>query len=845
MIIIPEKYETNLEEEGYNQEKKRFYNEDLDFICSFIREVAEQNQILSNAAYSGNASNISRTDSQAIREIISNTKLFVDNNPENLLIGAGNYIINNVYYDNESYLKFLGNLRIAFDFNKEKIKVRIMTGTSGIGKSSFWRNLYAIDYKNVLSKGSFFSSIKMDLADIKPQGIIIIGYENSSDEIEWSAQREIEELHKAIYKVNGRDYNSKLQKIKTIKFDYAKQLLEYSIEINSPVIVVFDNLDLCADKYVENVLKFVFDIKDNLIELQSHYPNSQGILLVVNTRPDTFKYYKKSLIDPRNQKIADEIPMPEPDVYRIVRNNFYIATKLVCRRWKKDEKIFTMKLKISDRSNGDYEIYDNDIEIKSIEELADFIIREAFEKQKDKWTFKKENPFSYQATRKNFLNMEFDKFISRLMDHDVRRFDRFITYCFKEGTYFPFKDFALDRSFAYKRYDFLRILILGTKSPYKTDYEDDLEKVIYNRNKKPYLGYVDDANYYEYNEYFERDLKDSDNVIMFNIFETFCYSSSKYANRYHLDTAKKIANGYENVFFLYIRILQRMWLLGYEGEEVSSDKLISDLKILYDNDEKIIEAALNRMIFNGFILEKNIGSRKQLKADDVKLYKVINGKTEYAVFAKVMKNRDKSNEPNDLDFHCAAALYISELITEYQYIYQMGVYYITEEFSAMRDPNKNMQNIDYRIKSINTINKIIPSISNPDEYFEHQYEEYTVTLFLIAVVEILKYNITSYNHEQLYCLYENILDRDEGVNKRTGKYNDPLGIKNDKYIAISPISRMIKGVIGALEGKISAADGNDRKLRSSKLSLLRDVLISTYIEYNEWLSKKLITLWES
>jgi len=70
----------------------------------------------------------------------------------------------------------------------------------------------------------------------------------------------------------------------------------------------------------------------------------------------------------------------------------------------------------------------------------------------------------------------------------------------------------------------------------------------------------------------------------------------------------------------------------------------------------LIEAALKRMIFNGFIFEKAIGSRKCLRAENVELQKDINGATEYATFAKVMKVRDTN--PRQIRFSlCGCFIY--------------------------------------------------------------------------------------------------------------------------------------------------------------------------------------------
>jgi len=167
----------------------------------------------------------------------------------------------------------------------------------------------------------------------------------------------------------------------------------------------------------------------------------------------------------------------------------------------------------------------------------------------------------------------------------------------------------------------------------------------------------------------------------------------------------------------------------------------------------------------------------------------------------------------------------------------MGSYYITEESSAMRDPEKNMKRTDYRLEAIRILSAYLNSTHNLDEFFERQFEEYTVVLFLIAIGEMLKYSISLYDNNKSKCYFEKILDGNHSIDKDTGKLN-VLKCQKDKHAIIRPFSRMVDGVIKALDGKTSAAESNDHEARCRKLNILRGALKSIDKSFQDWLSAK-------
>jgi hypothetical protein len=205
-----------------------------------------------------------------------------------------------------------------------------------------------------------------------------------------------------------------------------------------------------------------------------------------------------------------------------------------------------------------------------------------------------------------------------------------------------------------------------------------------------------------------------------------------------------------------------------DKENYPIDEIIEKLKTFFP--QNIIESALKNMIYSGFLIETEIGSRNFLGAsvkqpENIKL--VDNDK-----YGKIMNNNET-----------AAYIYYKNLIREFQYIYYMSWYYVNNPKSALVDGNKNEQKINYVEKARNEYLNGEKNLKNADK-------EESCILFLIAMYYITKYSTK--------------IQIREGTRERFKEIFviDAIRYENH-HAAYYPLDRMMDSVKEVMEKKIS------------------------------------------
>jgi hypothetical protein len=309
---------------------------------------------------------------------------------------------------------------------------------------------------------------------------------------------------------------------------------------------------------------------------------------------------------------------------------------------------------------------------------------------KDKDKDKNENEDENDIEESIFSNVDFYEFHNQFVNSDVRRYFLFRMSLLKKDEYVR-KLFTSEtgRRHPSNKYEYLATLILGAK--------------IKNDN------FVDEKGWYYNNKHIGYEAYHSE-IITFNVFETFDLSRLVSEN-----------NSYEKTFYIYIRILELLYIdvLDDEKDEenYSIGKIFENLSPFFPDE--IIERALQNMIYSGFLIETEIGSRNFLgeSVGQPEKIELLNGD---GVYGKIMNNKNT-----------AAHIYYTGIIREFEYIYNMSWYYVKKENSALLDKNKNEQGFNYIQKA-------------RDEYFDGRSDfnnaekEESTILFLIAMFYITK-----------------------------------------------------------------------------------------------------------
>jgi hypothetical protein len=265
---------------------------------------------------------------------------------------------------------------------------------------------------------------------------------------------------------------------------------------------------------------------------------------------------------------------------------------------------------------------------------------------------------------------------------------------------------------------------------------------------------------------------------MFNIFETF-----EFAQFVDVDKPPTNKCAYEEVLFIYMRILQKLSIQPYNLN--SNDKavfpigaLIKDMMCEVDGkrvfEQEVVERALKILIYSGIIIETKIGGR---------LY-IFESRDKYAWENVKIKDENGYGDIK-VEINNAATLYYKHMLSQFQYIHFMSHYYVSDECSPLRDPKHNAQKLDY----IQFVKDKYFTAGSIKRYEKNVGSELSVTLFLLALFYVLAWNIDKQKKDGTREIFK----------KNFCECADATG--EEKRVLFHPWTHMVEEVIDALEGK--------------------------------------------
>jgi hypothetical protein len=696
----------------------------------------------------------------------------------------------------------------------------MIIGEAGIGKTTFLSNLkLAVDTIN--SSGSE-QKLLNQYTTPREYGVFKVDYIDSDDPIDiQTIGKKIQEtinknfLH---YKLNGKKRNHEdfEDEIDVANYLYT-QIIKFWGKEHIPFILTIDNIDLLKLSYQKQIFKIYANIYSDLITLfndnyNEKYLNEKFVILF------TIRNDSSQVIYEHQRNYISKAYFPKPLVYKIMKSCIMHAVDDLLLKTRYNQTIF---------NNTSINIWnyttENNITIEKADDLRKFI----------------NDLLTYPETtwRNDFKGIKFQEFNNIIVNYNVRQFLYLFIEKFRKYEYLPM--LYNDSYKPFRKYDYFSMLI-GKTTASESNYE----------NK-----FVNSNNIYNNNIYIDRELRTSQRnepyAVIFNVFETYDFANDEQMDGDNISCE----NCYENVFMIYIRILQilgiEIYSASHSGKSDNFKKtlnvytLIEKLNPLFD--VKVIIKAIQMMIYTGLLVETKIGSRDLYSRDNkdfyIRLHKElyedefvnINGDAIINKTVELFQNNKDVKNWAEIEFkidgenkpECAGALYLLKLMHEFDYIYPMTSYYVKNSNSVLNDPNKNGENRNY-------IEDAAAKLNCPDH--SRIEKEYSVALFLTAFAEMLLVNINSMSPESRKKF-------NEIFHKKVDKAQKDLieKIKN-------PWQNMIQSVIDTINVKANSSydineterTNNERtnfEISRRQLVILEQRLTEVQKEYTEVFTK--------
>ena len=684
------------------------------------------------------------------------------------------------HYSNadDTFTKFISGVYESI-IDDAPCKCLYICGEAGIGKSTFLNQL--INYPNsfyLLIDSTLGKTTKQQTSftiDKKSSVVIDFNVENTEqnpkyDFVDFLSQIVLKSMHiklqhPELLRVLEQAEESARKDNKTVS-GYLRENEENQIssladtlckfcnllksEFGLDFLLVFDNIDLCSAEFQRKAVIFFAELNKAVTDLLSIRTETFKVRFVLTARSDTFAHWKKfSLLS--NYLTESAKVFPKPIVFKIVKKIYENSV---------NTKANVLYMNNPNPLNVKMWQQDEQIEINSKERLINYIVNTVFGLPEQVW-------FDYMDT-------DFHNFHNYFVNYNVRRFGLFILHSIGSGAYSPI-EFQENRAY-FRKFDYLKVLLTGSKSSSDEYVKDGILQ--YNVLVKPEEG----TNGFP---------------IFFNLFET-----------YMLTQVNDIY--YEDVFTIYIRILQFLWWSktqkeadNYENKDsINVSTIITALSPFYNKQS--LEKALKMLIFAGVLVETRFASRNYCESAE-----------------QIVLIDPDSGDYAEIDFQvsgaeslCAGALYLKHIITEYEYISFCSNYYVTNPNSALRNPVYNRGNIDYIARADESLGL------NEFEIRMISYcckDEYNVIRFISAMQIILWDNFNKYKTSNRLKDFKEIFHQE--------KYGNP---KDTESIHL-PWRRISTKILETLYSKKNYAGVQAKTKDNARESTLRFVQREKYL----------------
>ena len=581
-----------------------------------------------------------------------------------------------------------------------------IVGEAGSGKSTFIRQL-------IKRPGKIISNMKSGRQDensfiIKLTNSLLVDFNTEVTHVPNTSDNEpyMEVLSNIVLGFLQQKYlthrlpppvrNYKLTAILDIQNKLIEAAKEFFGSHNADFILIFDNIDLCSAKFqvvaAEYFVKLIQGLNGNL---SKYAVPVCKIRLFMTVREDTFKSWGASPVLRGVYDLIDFCEFPKPNVYSIAENIYNNAvTSIVSREWgKKYHNLPTMEIYL----------YGGVIHINEQKDLINYITKAVFDVPRRVW-------FDHMRT-------EFNDFHNYLSNHNIRRFTLFIMHCIYNGSYTPIDEKQNNPGYHYSRFDYMKMLFTASRL--------STEDYVHN-------------NVLYYNELIHPEEGVTGFPIVLNMFETYMFT----------DVNSDIY--YEDVFMLYIRILQYIWL--ERAKKQGSGDFSIDVKNIINALEPYfkkapVEKALKILIYTGILVETRFASRNTEEVEswgDI----VLEHQGDYALID--FELGQKGNSPL-----CSGAMHLQFFLVEYEYISFHSHYYVTNSYSALRYSEYNRAKTDYVKLADITLGFDKPLL---DDFNRHCRDEYNVVRFITAMQFIIKNNLERYRKKGISISHNDLIN---------------------------------------------------------------------------------------